>query len=848
MYIITNFEKKSMKLSELKENERGIIVKVRGRGAFRKRIIEMGFVKGKEVRVVKFAPLKDPIEYNVMGYEVSLRRSEADLIEVVPIYGENYEQTENTISKPKEIYIPETIKKKVEIKTKEIYIALVGNPNSGKTTLFNFASGATEHVGNYGGVTVEEKHATFQFEGYTFHITDLPGTYSLSAYSPEEIYVRNHLIEKMPDVVVNVIDASNLERNLYLTTQLIDMDVKLIIALNMYDELEKRGDTLDKEGLATLLGCPIVPTIASKGYGINELLKRIIDVFEDRDKFSRHIHIYYGKEIENAIREIQKAIKKTGNEHIINRIAPRYIAIKLLEKDKDIHRIIKNSLNYTEIINVANRQIKKLEKNLKEDTETLITDARYGFIAGALKETYKEGKIDRFKTTKIIDSILTNKYLGFPIFLIFLWIMFITTFKLGAYPQEWLEWFVNLCGDIINNFMEDGMLKDLLIDGIINGVGSVLVFLPNILILFFFISIMEDTGYMARVAFIMDKLMHKIGLHGKSFIPLLMGFGCNVPAIMATRTIENKNDRLLTMLINPFMSCSARLPIYLMIIGSIFPKYSGTILFSIYLTGIIVAIIVAIIFKKILFKNQEAPFVMELPPYRIPTAKVLTKHIWHKAREYLKKMGGVILFASIIIWALGYFPLQKKQMEKYDNKILNQQIYYQTLLKKADSLKRIKYLKERDSIINAIKREKLYYKQANSYIGKLGRFFEPIMRPLGFDWRMTVSIISGISAKEIVVSTLAVLFESGDNEVGLKKQLKNAVYTEGKHKGEKIFKPHTALAFIIFVLLYFPCIATIAAIRKESGSWKWALFAMIYTTFLAWILAFAVYQIGKFII
>ncbi len=836
-----------MKLSQLKENQRGIIVKVRGRGAFRKRIIEMGFVKGKEVKVVKYAPLKDPIEYNIMGYEVSLRRSEADLIEVVPIF----EQTENFVKSSNGqsdlvIFSKEEIRKRAAEKAKEINVALVGNPNSGKTTLFNFASGSTEHVGNYGGVTVEAKKATFKHKGYTFNITDLPGTYSLSAYSPEELFVRKHIIEEMPDVVINVVDASNLERNLYLTAQLIDLDTKIVIALNMFDELQKKGDKLDIENLAVLLGSPIVPTIAPKGYGIDKLLDTVIEVFEDRHPHLRHIHINYGKEIENAIKSIQKKIKIPENQELTDRVSTRFIAIKLLEKDKDIEKLLlEKAVNPKEIIHEAQKQIKKLETHLKEDTETLITDARYGFIAGALRETYQEGKIDRFKTTKLIDSILTNKYLGFPIFLFFLWLMFVSTFKIGEYPQAWLEKFVEITARFTDSFMSDGMLKDLLIDGIINGVGSVLVFLPNILILFLFISFMEDTGYMARVAFIMDKLMHKIGLHGKSFIPLLMGFGCNVPAIMATRTIENRQDRLLTILINPFMSCSARLPIYLLIIGTVFPAHQGTILFAIYATGILVAIIMALIFKKVLFKSKEAPFVMELPPYRMPTLKVTMKHMWHKTREYLKKMGGVILVASIIIWALGYFPRQKQMHSYFQDKILETRLKYKMLIaSETDTAKKTYLQKHADSIVNALKMQEIYTHQANSYIGKLGKFFEPVMRPLGFDWRMTVATITGISAKEIVVSTMAVLFQSTD-ETSLSEKLKNSVYDSGKHKGEKIFTPVTALAFLVFVLLYFPCIASVTAIAKESGSWKWAAFAVFYTTSLAWLLAFIIYQVGN---
>ncbi|MBN2893012.1 MAG: ferrous iron transport protein B [Bacteroidales bacterium] len=831
-----------MRLSELKEGERGIITKVIGRGAFRKRLIEMGFVRGKEVRVTKYAPLKDPIEYNIMDYEVSLRKSEANLVEIL-LFDEVNEQ----ISLPSNgtLETNEAAWRKIAIqKSMEINVALVGNPNCGKTTLFNHAAGTDEHVGNYSGVTIDSKTGHYSIDNYKFNITDLPGTYSLSAFSPEELFVRKHITDKMPDVVVNVVDASNLERNLYLSSQLIDMDIKVVIALNMYDELEKKGAKLDIKMLSTLLGIPIVPTVAAKGFGIEELFKKVIDVYEDKATCQRHIHINYGKETENAIKSIQKNIKIRENQWLIDNISSRFLAIKLLEKDTDVQQIISKCRNANAILQQTKNKAELLKDNLREDTDTLITDARYGFIAGALHETYKNGTIDRFKTTKAIDVLITHKIWGFPIFLFFLYLMFVSTFKLGEFPMRWIDWIVQNTALLFESFMPNGMLKDLIVDGIIQGVGSVIVFLPNILILFLFISLMEDTGYMARVAFIMDKLMHKIGLHGKSFIPMLMGFGCNVPAIMSTRTIENRGDRLLTMLINPFMSCSARLPIYLLIAGTVFPKNAGTVLFGVYFTGIIIAILMAVLFKKTIFKSKEAPFVMELPPYRMPTIKVIFKHVWHKGRSYLKKMGGVILIASIIVWALGYFPRHKKIEQEYQSKIDNIQNKYDLMVMQLPDNERQVAKDSIEGVIVKLQHEFEAERQAKSFIGMIGHFFEPIMRPLGFDWKMTVGVISGVSAKEIVVSTLGVLYQSVD-EQNLTETLRSATYESGKRAGKKIFTPVTALAFLVFVLIYFPCIATIAAVKKESGSWKWALFMVGYTTALAWIAAFAVYQIGN---
>jgi len=834
-----------MKLSDLKNNDKGIITKVKGRGAFRKRITEMGFVKGKTVTLIKYAPLKDPIEYSIMGYEISLRKSEAELIEIITIdEAKDFVPENNGVIEIENFLITEATKK-----GKIINVALVGNPNCGKTTLYNYASGSQEHVGNYSGVTVDAKKAKFKQNDYTFNITDLPGTYSLTAYSPEELYVRKYIVEEVPDVVINVIDASNLERNLYLTTQLIDMDIKVVIALNMYDELLEKGDSFDYESLGKMIGIPFVPTVSSKGKGIDNLFNKIIEVYEDKAENLRHIHINYGKETENCIKEIQEKIRIKQNNSLIDLFSTRFLAIKLLEKDKDAFQIIDKCVNNQEIINLVDKKISALEKSFEEDSETIITDAKYGFITGALKETYTERAISKRKKTEIIDNFLTHKYLGFPIFIFFMWLTFQSTFTIGQFPMHWIEFLVTKISQLISSNMEKGMLKDLIIDGIIGGVGGVIVFLPNILILFFFISLMEDTGYMARVAFIMDKIMHKIGLHGKSFIPLLMGFGCNVPAIMSTRTLENRNDRLLTMLINPFMSCSARLPVYLVVIGAFFPKYAGTVLFSMYGIGILMAVLMAILFKKTIFKSVEVPFVMELPPYRIPTIRTTLKHMWNKGKQYLRKMGGVILIASIIIWALGYFPLNEEIKNNYDKKISALEQNFEKEIKlKNDSLNTKALTITKNNLIKKLNSEKRSLLQTKTYIGRLGKFFEPVMRPLGFDWKMTVGIITGIAAKEIVISTMGVLYqvdENGDVDASLQTKFKNEIYTSGDKLGQKVFNTKVAFSFLLFVLIYFPCIAVVAAIKKESGNWKLALFTIVYTTVLAWLVSFAFYQIAN---
>lgn len=823
-----------MRLSELNTGEKGVIVKVLGHGGFRKRIVEMGFIKGKTVEVILNAPLKDPIKYRLLDYEISLRRQEAEMIEVVSEQEARTTQSPYHGSITEEITVPEAeMVALAKGKRRTINVALVGNPNCGKTSLFNIASGAHEHVGNYSGVTVDAKEGFFDFQGYHFRIVDLPGTYSLSAYTPEEIYVRKHIIDETPDVIINVVDASNLERNFYLTTQLIDMNVRMVIALNMYDELEASGNKLDYLKLSQLFGVPMVPTVCRKGEGVDKLFHVIIGIYEGSDfltqkkaeirtevledlrdwhetyvpdhKFGshseeehirprgifRHIHINHGPELERSIQAVKKLI--SVNEQIRHKYSTRFLAIKLLEDDKDIELFVETLPNGGEILALRDKEVQRIYNVMNEDSEQAITDAKYGFITGALKETFTDNHMEKEQTTRVIDSIVTHRIWGYPIFFLFLYIMFEGTFVLGDYPMQGIEWLVDQLGNLIRNNMAEGPLKDMLVDGIIGGVGGVIVFLPNILILYFFISVMEDSGYMARAAFIMDKIMHRMGLHGKSFIPLIMGFGCNVPAIMASRTIEDRKCRLITMLVNPLMSCSARLPIYLVMVGAFFPNQASFVLLCIYATGIILAVLMARLFSKFLVKGDDAPFVMELPPYRMPTTKSILRHTWEKGAQYLKKMGGIIMIASIIIWFLGYYP---------------QHDAYETVAEQ----------------------------QENSYIGQIGKAVEPVIEPLGFDWRLGIGLISGVGAKELVVSTLGVLYTNEED-------------VENVNLSNRIpITPLAALAYMLFVLIYFPCIATLAAIKQESGSWKWALFAAGYTTVLAWCIAFVVYQLGNLII
>ena len=810
-----------MLLSDLQSGESGVVVRVAGHGAFRKRIIEMGFIKGVTVQAILNAPLKDPIKYRIMNFEVSLRRSDAKKVEIVTLA-----EAEKEIASHKDFRAIDAPEKKLEHiaehRTHTINVALVGNPNCGKTSIFNIAAHAHERVGNYSGVTVDEKVGVFQYEGYTFNLVDLPGTYSLSAYSPEELYVRKHILEKDPDIILNVVDGSNLERNLYLTTQLIDMDITMVMALNMYDELQRSGDHLDIEQLSTLLGMPIVPTTGRNGQGIADLFNKIIEVFEGRDTKTRHIHVNHGPELERCITTLRTELYEHG---FSDRLSTRFLAIKLLENDRQLEQYAaerdtdgsvlamrnqiaeeyKRSSGHLLVDNRDDSGHKVAVEQSRQDIESAITDAKYAFVRGALAECYtKNEKSTLHQLTDKIDAVVTHRWIGYPVFLIVMFITFFCTFAVGQYPMNWLESLFGWLGDAVGSVMSEGPLRSLLVDGIIAGVGSVLVFLPNILILYLFISFMEDSGYMARAAFIMDKLMHRMGLHGKSFIPMIMGFGCNVPAIMATRTIEDRKSRLLTMLVIPMMSCSARIPVYVILVSAFFSQYAAYVLTGLYLLGMVMAVLMAKLFSRFFVKGESLPFVMELPPYRMPTAKAVLRHTWEKGKEYLKKMGTIILGASIIVWALSYFPTN-------DNRQLQAE---------------------------------------NSYMAKIGKTIEPAMRPCGFDWRQSVSLLAGIGAKEVVASTMAVVYATSDDEaVALEQDFESE---EGGSRISELVRnnmsPLSAASMLLFILLYMPCISTIVAIKNESGKWKWALFTVAYTIGLAWIVATAFFQIGSLLL
>ena len=843
-----------MRLSDLKTGEKGVIVKVLGHGGFRKRIVEMGFIKGKVVQVLLNAPLQDPVKYKVMGYEVSLRHEEAEMIEVISVSEAEKLQQEELMQVSDAVrgklaeerpMTDKQLKDAAMKKRRIINVALVGNPNCGKTSLFNFASGAHERVGNYSGVTVDAKEGTAFFEGYEFRLVDLPGTYSLSAYSPEEMYVRRQIIDKTPDFVINVIDSSNLERNLYLTTQLVDMNLRMVCALNMFDELEARGDKLDLRTLGVLFGVPMIPTVFKTGKGVDLLFHIIINMYEGMDFLDkdgninpevardlqewhknyegkhggdheedyshgtrpnksvyRHIHLNHGVYIEDAISKLYEELQR--EDSLRHKYSMRYLAIKLLEMDAHAEKLVGTLSNGKQILAVRDAAAANIQKELKEDSETAVMNAKYAFIHGALQEAgYEEGtKMNTYQVTHILDHFITHKYFGFPLFFVLIFMMFWVTFTLGQYPMDWIDTGVAALGDWVGRVMPDGPLRDMVVDGIIAGVGAVIVFLPQILILYAFISFMEDSGYMARAAFIMDRLMHKMGVHGKSFIPLIMGFGCNVPAVMATRTIESRRSRLITMLVLPLMSCSARLPIYIMITSTFFAlKYRSWIMISLYFIGIVMAVLMSRIFSRYVVKGDDVPFVMELPPYRFPTGKAMFRHTWEKGKQYLKKMGGIILVASVIVWALGYFPHHEELTPQEQ--------------------------------------------QEQSYIGRIGKTIEPVFRAQGFDWKLDVGLLAGVGAKEIVASTMGVLY-AGDETVADDEEADSVKYANlHKKMSADGITPLVAFCFLLFVLLYFPCIATIAAIKNESGSWKWALFTVFYTTGLAWVVSAVVYQVGR---
>ncbi len=797
-----------MKLSELKNSESAVIVRVSGHGGFRKRIMEMGFVRGQKVTSVINAPMNDPIKYKIMGYDVSLRRSEADLIEVLSEAEADAKLSTEDAKAPYYFACENCECGKTSCftnlhKTTQrniINIAFVGNPNSGKTSLFNALSGGNEHVGNYSGVTVDIKTGHFNYCGYHFNVTDLPGTYSLSAYTPEEVYVRRYLQKSMPDVIINAVVASNLERNLYLTTELIDLNQRVVVALNMYDEFVASGATLDYEKLGSLMGIPMVPTVAKNGQGLNKLLDCVIEIFEGRNAIARHVHINHGSVIEPEITALSKTMREAND--LPQQFPARYWAIKTIENDSEAIKTLENCADFSKWQETAKASAELIQKHLNKDVEMSISDEKYGFISGALHETFVVGSKDIFSKTRKIDTLVANKWLGFPLFIFIMWLMFFVTFKIGAFPQDWIDTGFTALSNWLNNLLPNNAFRSLLVDGMLAGIGAVCSFVPNILLLFLFISLMEDSGYMSRAAFIMDNIMHKMGLHGKSFIPMLMGFGCNAPAIMSTRTIESRSSRLITMLVIPFMSCSARLPIYVLLAGTFFPTHAASVMIALYVLGVLVAAVTAKILRITKFGEDETPFVMELPPYRMPTVLAVFKHMWDKCVEYLKKIGTVILGATIVVWLLTYFPRPMVETTNANGEI----VMTKTTAEKTDC--------------------------EHSYLGNFGKLIEPVMEPIGLNWRTSIAAVASLPAKEITVSTLGVLY-GGEDEATLSEAMAS----------DPTFSPASAIAMMVFMLLCFPCLATLSAIYGESGKLKWVFFTIIYNTAVAWVLSFITFRV-----
>lgn len=682
---------------------------------------------------------------------------------------------------------------------KRITVALAGNPNSGKTTIFNLLTGARQHVGNYPGVTVEKKEGLCRYEGYEMTVVDLPGTYSLTAYSTEELVARNFIIQQQPDIVVDVVDASTIERNLYLATQLMEMNVPLVLAFNMSDVAEQNGLLFDIEQLSMLLEAKIVPMVGSKGKGKKELLDAIIQTAQQGRKQRTH-QVGYGEEIEQELATIE-AMTARKEPQLTERYGSRWAAVKLLERDDDLTARVQSRA----VLDAVAASVAHLKDIFGDEPEVVMADRRYGFISGACQETIKTTVELRHGYSDMIDAIVTNRMLGLPIFLILMYVVFFLTFKIGKYPMGWLEWLFAWAGQVIAGFWpaaSESWLKSLLVDGVIGGVGGVIVFLPNILLLFLAIALLEDTGYMARAAFVMDRVMHKIGLHGKSFIPMLVGFGCSVPAIMATRILENRRNRLTTIMVIPLMSCGAKLTIYALIIPAFFlEKWHGPMMWLIYLIGIVLAIICIKFLRLTVFKGEAVPFVMELPPYRMPTLKSVSIHTWQRGWMYLRKAGTIILAISILLWFASSYPKPGHES-------------LQDLRPEQAQQKRLEY----------------------SALGRFGRVIEPVIRPLGFDWKIGTALIGATAAKEVFVSQLAIVYavgSAGEGTTTLRQRL-HANYT-----------PLTGFCIMLFCLIYAPCVATVAMTKQETNSWGWAMFQFLGLTVLAYVVTMIVYQIGS---
>ena len=824
-----------MKLTELEIEEGFVVDKVATEGEIRQRIIEMGFTPGAKGWIVRKAPLGDPIEVHIMDYEISLRNSEAKGIEVskseeVEIKKDRILKSSDTKKEKLEldsnlIENREDIYKKIKVPSNntKLKVAIAGNPNCGKTTIFNALTGANYKVANYPGVTVERREKDMVYNGYTYDLIDLPGVYSLSAYSQDEVVACDVLLNEKPDFIIDVIDATNLERNLYLTLQLIELGIPIVCVLNMYEFAEKNGVKINEKILTDILRLPFIKVYGNKYESVLLILDKIEDMYKSGNKLNKDAAMRYGETVEKSIKTITDNMQGDLSD-----LHKRWLAIKTFEKDeRAIHSIRRECSNGGEVIETVNKEIIKLESSENAKSDSIMADKRYSYIRGALQEAVKKDNIRAFNFTEAADVVFLNKWLGIPIFLVVLWLIFKVTFTLGAYPQEWIDMGISALSDFVGGLLEGSpLIQSLVVDGIIGGVGAVLSFFPLVLILFVGISFLEDCGYMARAAFLMDKVMHRLGLHGQSFIPLFLGFGCSIPATMAARTLRNKKDRIVTVLITTFMSCGARVPVYLMFTAAFFsPKIAPTIMFSIYIIGVITAFIIAFILRKALFKGEETPFVMELPPYRAPRAKAVLRHMFDRGWMYIKKAGTYVFAASVIIWALMTFP----QYEPNEQEEVS-------LREQAIAIASEQELDIEDEEIINTEYDKVLSSEGlrRSYAGQIGRFIEPIIKPLGFDWRIGIALVAGGAAKEVLVSTIAQIVRvDEEDEASLTELLQN----------DPVFNPIVAYSLLLFVLLYFPCFAAIGVMGAEIGN-KWIPFIVVYTLAVAWIVSFVFYQIA----
>ncbi len=706
---------------------------------------------------------------------------------------------------------------------REISIALAGNPNCGKSSLFNALTGAHQKVGNFPGVTVEKHEGYLDYKGYRIRVVDLPGTYSLTPYSPEEIVTREYLIKERPDVVVNVVEGPNLERNLLLTTQLMELEVDFIVALNMIDEVQEKGITIEMKQLQTLLGCHIIPTSAKKKTGLDSLLDHVIRVFL-HDIRIRKNKLFFRPELEASVDKITSLLSHQKELGLYN---ARWLAIKLLENDREVYTLVQQYPVWVKVELALQDAIREAEHLHDSEPEILITEDRHSFIHGAVKECVRQPEEGRATVTDYIDMVVLNRVLGLPVFLLVVWGIFQMTFTVGALFTGWLALFFSSIASAIGPFLQNDTLRSIVVDGIIAGVGGVLIFLPNIVLLFIGLSFLEASGYMARAAFVIDRVMHRFGLHGKSFIPLITGFGCSIPAIMATRTLKSQTDRLVTIMIIPFMSCGAKRPVYVMLSAAFFaPAVAGNVMFGIYFLGIAVGLWTAWLLKSTILKVDSEPFVMELPPYRWPTLSSVLFQAKMKALMYIKKAGTLILSAVIIIWAASNYPHQPA---------LDATLALETARIAGSSLSAAEKDARKKVLDAGIKSEQLEY----SLAGRAGKVLEPLIRPLGFDWRIGIALVTGLAAKEVVVSTMGTIYSIGQSS-GAPRELKSIL------RSDPSFSRATALSLMVFVLLYIPCVAAIGVMKKEVGRWRPVLLYSVYSLSVAWVLSFAVYRIALF--